>query len=159
MYERPGFIYQESLALRLFSLRPSYDHFFYASERAVSYPTPGGLSAISRKFTTIYVRATAGLSAICNTCTGFAGPWCPIDDDPWVSDAPYFSFWSSNYDGTAEPVIHLGDDITENGAFNVGDDNAECGVKGHAVIVHKGCPASEPNCNDGGARIGCCVLA
>ena len=24
--------------------------------------------------------------------TGFAGPWCPIDDDPWVSDAPYFSF-------------------------------------------------------------------
>ena len=48
---------------------------------------------------------------------------------------------------------------TQNGAFNVGDDNAECGVKGHAVIVHKGCPASEPNCNDGGARIGCCVLA
>ena len=91
--------------------------------------------------------------------TGFAGPWCPIDDDPWVPGAPYFSFWSSNYDGTAEPVIHLGDDITQNGAFNVGDDNAECGVKGHAVIVHKGCPASEPNCNDGGARIGCCVLA
>ena len=86
-------------------------------------------------------------------------PWCPISDDPWVSDAPYFSFWASNYDGTAEPVIHMGDDVTQGGAFNVGDDNADCGVKGHAVIVHKGCPAENPECTNGGDRIGCCVLA
>ena len=37
--------------------------------------------------------------------------------------------------------------------------DAACGVKGHTVIVHKGCPAEEPNCNTGGDRIGCCVLA
>ena len=45
------------------------------------------------------------------------------------------------------------------GAFNVGDDNADCGVKGHTVIVHKGCPAENPECTNGGDRIGCCVLA
>ena len=66
---------------------------------------------------------------------------------------------ASNYDGTAEPVIHMGEDVTQGGAFNVGDDNADCGVKGHTVIVHKGCPAENPECTNGGDRIGCCVLA
>ena len=50
-------------------------------------------------------------------------------------------------------------EVDGSGVFNVGDDNADCGVKGHTVIVHKGCPAEEPNCNTGGDRIGCCVLA
>ena len=36
---------------------------------------------------------------------------------------------------------------------------ADCGVKGHTVIVHKGCPAENPECTNGGDRIGCCVLA
>lgn len=53
----------------------------------------------------------------------------------------------------------MGDDVTQGGAFNVGDDNADCGVKGHTVIVHKGCPAENPECTNGGDRIGCCVLA
>ena len=52
----------------------------------------------------------------------------------------------------------MGDDVTQGGAFNVGDDNADCGVKGHTVIVHKGCPAENPECTNGGDRIGCCVL-
>ena len=56
-------------------------------------------------------------------------------------------------------VIHMGEDVTQGGAFNVGDDNADCGVKGHTVIVHKGCPAENPECTNGGDRIGCCVLA
>ena len=80
--------------------------------------------------------------------TGFTGPWCPIDDDPWVPDAPYFSFWASDSYGNAEPVVDLGAGITEGGLFNVGDVNANCGVKGHAVIVHA----------SSGTRIGCCVL-
>ena len=44
------------------------------------------------------------------------------------------------------PIVSAG--ITEGGLFNVGDVNANCGVKGHAVIVHA----------SSGTRIGCCVL-
>ena len=44
--------------------------------------------------------------------------------------------------------MDLGAGITEGGLFNVGDVNANCGVKGHAVIVHA----------SSGTRIGCCVL-
>ena len=66
----------------------------------MSYPTPGGLSTISRIFTTIYVQQ------------------------------------------------------------NVGDDPADCGVKGHAVIVHKGGnPTSDDPSEAPGVRVGCCVLA
>ena len=42
--------------------------------------------------------------------------------------------------------------------FTIGTDDSECGVTGHTVIVHKGCPASNPTCTDFGSRIGCCVL-
>ena len=63
----------------------------------MSYPTPGGLSTISRIFTTIYVQQ------------------------------------------------------------NVGDDPADCGVKGHAVIVHKG--GTGTGLDAPGTRVGCCVLA
>ena len=37
--------------------------------------------------------------------------------------------------------------------------NAASSVTGHTVIVHKGCPAENPECTNGGDRIGCCVLA
>ena len=36
--------------------------------------------------------------------------------------------------------------------------DSTCGVTGHTVIVHKGCPADEPDCETAGTRIGCCVL-
>ena len=84
-------------------------------------------------------------------------PWCPISDDPWVSAAPYYSKWESEFDGTAEPVVDLGVGITEGGLFNVGDDNAICGVKGHTVIVHKGGTGTGDDAP--GVRVGCCVLA
>ena len=35
----------------------------------------------------------------------------------------------------------------------------QCGVTGHTVIVHKGCPANSDDPCDPGVRIGCCVLA
>ena len=45
-------------------------------------------------------------------------------------------------------------------SFNVGDDPADCGVKGHAVIVHKGGnPTSDDPSEAPGVRVGCCVLA
>jgi hypothetical protein len=37
--------------------------------------------------------------------------------------------------------------------------DSECGVTGHTVIVHKGCPANSDDPCDPGVRIGCCVLA
>ena len=35
----------------------------------------------------------------------------------------------------------------------------QCGVTGHTVIVHKGCPANSDDPCAPGVRIGCCVLA
>ena len=56
--------------------------------------------------------------------------------------------------------MDLGVGITTNGLFNVGDDPADCGVKGHAVIVHKGGnPTSDDPSEAPGVRVGCCVLA
>ena len=43
--------------------------------------------------------------------------------------------------------------------WTIGTDPNTCGVTGHTVIVHKGCPAENPECPNGGDRIGCCVLA
>lgn len=86
------------------------------------------------------------------------GPlWCPISVDPWVPGAPFYSKWESEFDGTAEPVVDLGVGITTDGLFNVGDDNGDCGVKGHAVIVHKG--GTGTGLDAPGTRVGCCVLA
>ena len=48
-------------------------------------------------------------------------------------------------------------EITELDA--IGTDEATCGVTGHAVIVHKGCPSDRDDPCDPGVRIGCCVLA
>ena len=45
------------------------------------------------------------------------------------------------------------------GPFTIGTDDSTCGVTGHTVIVHKGCPADEPDCETASTRIGCCVLA
>ena len=92
--------------------------------------------------------------------TATTTPWCPISVDPWVPGAPFYSKWESEFDGTAEPVVDLGVGITTNGLFNVGDDPADCGVKGHAVIVHKGGnPTSDDPSEAPGVRVGCCVLA
>ena len=89
--------------------------------------------------------------------TATTTPWCPISVDPWVPGAPFYSKWESEFDGTAEPVVDLGVGITTDGLFNVGDDNGDCGVKGHAVIVHKG--GTGTGLDAPGTRIGCCVLA
>ena len=43
--------------------------------------------------------------------------------------------------------------------FTIGTNDSQCGVTGHTVIVHKGCPANSDDPCDPGVRIGCCVLA
>ena len=99
----------------------------------MSYPTPGGLSAISRNFTTIYVRVTAVASFV----------------RALSNRSPY----------NVNPGSKLGPPPITGGSFTIGTDESTCGVTGHAVIVHKGCPSDRDDPCDPGVRIGCCVLA
>ena len=87
---------------------------------------------------------------------------CPVAPDPWTGD--YDAVWNSDEFGNASPYnvnpgSKPGPPKIFFGPFTIGTDDSSCGVTGHTVIVHKGCPAEEPNCNTGGDRIGCCVLA
>ena len=81
---------------------------------------------------------------------------CPISVDPWA-----FSLTSANWDsdenGYASPVnMKLGEGDTQGGTFNVGEEDTNCGVKGHTVIAHKGGDGPPPVKY---AAVGCCVLA
>ena len=81
---------------------------------------------------------------------------CPIADDPWVG--AYGAVWNSDASGNASPYnVNPGLKV---GAipFTIGTDDSQCGVTGHTVIVHKGCPANSDDPCDPGVRIGCCVL-
>ena len=82
---------------------------------------------------------------------------CPIADDPWVG--AYGAVWNSDASGNASPYnVNPGLKV---GAipFTIGTNDSQCGVTGHTVIVHKGCPANSDDPCDPGVRIGCCVLA
>ena len=57
------------------------------------------------------------------------------------------------------PGSKLGPPPITGGPFTIGTDESTCGVTGHAVIVHKGCPSDRDDPCDPGVRIGCCVLA
>ena len=68
-------------------------------------------------------------------------------------------FWNSDEFGNASPYnVNPGLKV---GAipFTIGPDDSTCGVTGHTVIVHKGCPSDRDDPCDPGVRIGCCVLA
>ena len=82
---------------------------------------------------------------------------CPIAPDPWTGE--YDAVWNSDASGNASPYnVNPGLKV---GAipFTIGTDDSQCGVTGHTVIVHKGCPANSDDPCDPGVRIGCCVLA
>ena len=80
---------------------------------------------------------------------------CKISEDPWVPTSPYFSFWTT--EGTSTTLIsnqqHLAEGDTLDGEFNTSTERSQCGVDGHAVIVHKGGDGADMH-----DRAGCCVL-
>ena len=87
---------------------------------------------------------------------------CPVAPDPWTGD--YDAVWNSDEFGNASPYnvnpgSKLGPPPITGGPFTIGTDESTCGVTGHAVIVHKGCPSDRDDPCDPGVRIGCCVLA
>ena len=83
------------------------------------------------------------------------------NDDAAIARAlqtEYDAVWNSDASGNASPYnVNPGLKV---GAipFTIGTDDSTCGVTGHTVIVHKGCPANSDDPCDPGVRIGCCVL-
>ena len=92
-------------------------------------------------------------------------PSCPVNEDPWVSEAPFYARWGTTAGVTTADPINTKPGIvaTTPGppnnfpgpvqGFTIGTDDTQCGVEGKAVIVHKGGDGS-----DSGTRVACGIL-
>ena len=83
-----------------------------------------------------------------------------VNEDPWVSAAPFYARWGTTAGLTTANPINTKPGIVATTdpfagpvkGFNIGN-NAECGVEGKTVIVHKGGSGS-----DSGTRVACGIL-
>ena len=94
-------------------------------------------------------------------------PSCPVNEDPWVSEAPFYARWGTTAGVTTADPINTKPGIvaTTPGppnnfpgpiqGFTIGTNDGECGVEGKAVIVHRG---GDGTTGSPGTRVACGIL-
>ena len=87
---------------------------------------------------------------------------CLIFNDPWVSDAPFYSRWGTTAGLTTANPINTKPGIVAGGqnsdgetGFTIGTADNLCGVEGKAVIVHRG---GDGTTGSPGTRVACGIL-